>query len=271
MLERARAPIGQGSTKYTHISIGKNRVSHKDVNGSSTVYLQNGTEFELEIRNNRQNPVMAKIKMNGRWISTTGLVLHPGQSFYLDRYLDDAVKFKFDTYDVDGSPEAMKAIRDNGSVEVYWYDEVPKRMSLWVQPTTTTIHWDSGRDSRHWDSGQWTVSSGGTSVLNDGISYTSNTILNSSTDFSPSVEQSVMRSAKMNVNNVETGRVGRGSKSDQSFRNVDMTFESYTFQIDRIKILPASHMSVQYVRTYCECGRRNRSKENFCPQCGNRT
>ena len=61
------------------------------------VYLNNGDEFELELFNPSTTTVLAKIKLDGSYISGGGIVLKPGQRVFLERYLDDPRKFKFES------------------------------------------------------------------------------------------------------------------------------------------------------------------------------
>jgi hypothetical protein len=77
-----------------NITSNKNRIKQYE----SSVYLKDGQQFELEIFNPHQFKVLAKISINGKEISQAGLVIRPGQRIYLERYLDIAKKFKFETY-----------------------------------------------------------------------------------------------------------------------------------------------------------------------------
>ena len=89
-----------------------------------TVYLNNGDEFQLELFNPSSTTVLAKIKLDGSYISGGGIVLKPGQRVFLERYLDDPRKFKFETYEVDGtSNEVLDAIAGNGDVVIDFFDE----------------------------------------------------------------------------------------------------------------------------------------------------
>ena len=101
------------------ITKGKQRLKqHID-----TVYLKNGDEFEIELYNPTQNKVLAKIEMNGNSIGS-GIILRPGERVFLERYLDEAKKFLFETYVVIGDNEDVKqAIANNGNVVVKFYNE----------------------------------------------------------------------------------------------------------------------------------------------------
>ena len=88
-----------------------------------TVYLNNGDEFEIELYNPTQNKVLAKIEMNGNSIGN-GIILRPGERVFLERYLDIAKKFLFETYTVNGKDsEVQAAIANNGDVTIKFYDE----------------------------------------------------------------------------------------------------------------------------------------------------
>ena len=89
-----------------------------------TVYLNNGDEFEIELFNPTQNKVLAKIEMNGNSIGN-GIILRPGERVFLERYLDEAKKFLFETYVVNGNnKEVQDAIENNGDVVIKFYNEI---------------------------------------------------------------------------------------------------------------------------------------------------
>ena len=67
----------------------------RNVKEGKFVYLQNGQEFEIELYNPTSEVVMAKIEMNGKSISSSGIVLRPGERVFLERFLDNSNKFKF--------------------------------------------------------------------------------------------------------------------------------------------------------------------------------
>ena len=106
---------------------------------ADTVYLNNGDEFEIELYNPTQNKVLAKIEMNGNSIGN-GIILRPGERIFLERYLDEAKKFLFETYVVNGdNKEVQQAIANNGDVVIKFYDEV--RTSTYnVNSGTVTIN-----------------------------------------------------------------------------------------------------------------------------------
>ena len=233
---------------YDHISTQKNRVKTYGEN----VYLADGQEFELELFNPGNTEVLALIKLNGETISESGLVIRPGERYWLERYLDKNTRFKFSTYEVENSTEAKAAIQDNGLVEVLFYS---KKHANFISPNNS--YWYSspgfafrGTSSGFWDNGLYTV---GGSTQNINCTYSSNTL---------SGDKSI-----------ETGRVSEGSQSQQSFTSVDMEFENLPCATSRFKILPLSNKPTYSkdlkVAQYCtDCGTKVKANWKFCAACG---
>ena len=71
---------------------------------------------------------------------------------------------------------------------------------------------------------------------------------------------------------IETGRIEKGSHSNQRFDNVYKDFELWPFKIEYIKILPFSQKQINtndISKRYCyNCGRKLNQKYKFCPFCG---
>ena len=67
---------------------------------------------------------------------------------------------------------------------------------------------------------------------------------------------------------LETGRVEKGSVSEQNFGHVSLELESWPFHTIALKLLPLSQRPSEAALYCCNCGRRARAKENFCPACG---
>ena len=110
-----------------HICINKSRVKIYDKETDPKIYLSKQTEFQIELFNPTTDTVLAKITLNGNVISQGGLVLNPGQRVFLDRYLDVAKKFLFDTYEVANTQEVKEAIVNNGDFKVEFYRESKPR------------------------------------------------------------------------------------------------------------------------------------------------
>ena len=103
-----------------HITRKKSRL--KVYNGN-TVFLNDKDNFEFEIHNPTQKSVLCKIKLNGEYISTGGVVIRPGQRVFLERFFDTNNKFEFSTYEVKDTSLNRTAIDLNGDIRIEFYNE----------------------------------------------------------------------------------------------------------------------------------------------------
>jgi hypothetical protein len=241
------------------------------------VYLQDKEEFVIELFNPLQDCVLADIKLNGKSISQTGLVLNPGQRFYLDCFIDDKKKFIFNTYEVEDTVEVANAIAKNGLLEVFFYKEsvvtlenwnnkfnrilTGRTYPYWVYPTypwgTTnpyTVYYGNGITTANCNT---TIGSGSiTTSTNTGNVYcsnsaidltnlksTNNTYFSSTIPISSNFTQTSFSSEKSL--SIETGRVEKGSKSKQKFETVDMDFDNYYIASTIVQLLPDSRKPVE--------------------------
>ena len=240
-----------------------------------TVYLNNGDEFEIELFNPTQNKVLAKIELNGTSIGN-GIVLRPGERVFLERYLDDAKKFLFETYIVNGNnEEVQKSISKNGDVVVKFYDEVKPQTytSPFVLSGSGTVTWTNGTTTGGYSFPTYTN--------NINTQYFTNTSVGGSFDGTITTSNySYINEPKVNyrkektseVRHLETGRVEKGSNSNQTFTYDNSNFNSYPIKTNWWKIKPNSTKVLvrEDLVVYCtECGAK-RKKENhkFCPHCG---
>ena len=234
-----------------HITKKKSRL--KVYNGH-IVFLNDKDNFEFEIHNPKQKSVLCKIKLNGEYISTSGVVIKPGQRVFLERFLDTNNKFEFSTYEVDDNPQNRSAIDLNGDVLIEFYDE----QQIFNHPYLTGGSWGTG----------WTTISTGSPYYGDGTFTTS--VAGSFTTTSNYSNTNVLGS---NTSSIETGRVEKGNQSNQSFTNSYQNFEYNTCNKIQVKILPLStkNKDVEEIRQYCtECGTKIKQKYKFCPSCGNK-
>lgn len=253
-----------------HIALNNNRLrAYADV-----IYLKDGDEFQIELFNPYQVSVLAKIYINDNLISSSGLVIRPGQRYFLDRYIDKNKKFKFNTYTVDSgtTPEVLESIKKNGSVKVEFYREsvpVPTYPHLRVSSTPFTLNglnggimYGSGTTGGGWSSGITTT------TLSSSNAYYSNT---SGIGHGKIIRSEVTQDS-VNSNEIETGRIEGGSKSNQSFGTTNQDFEWFPCATSEWKILPDSHkpVEVKEIRNYCSsCGTRMKKQSwKFCPNCG---
>lgn len=223
-----------------------------------TVYLNNGDEFEIELFNPTQNKVLAKIEMNGNSIGN-GIIIRPGERVFLERYLDEAKKFLFETYVVNGNnDEVQKAIAKNGDVIVKFYNEM-------VQPSFTS------------GSSTVTINNPYTWTTNPAyFTYTTstntNTYYNTNFSLTSGTNAFYTKTSTSPTRHVETGRVEKGSESDQTFSYDNTQFYSYPSQTNWWKLKPQSTKPLvrEDLVVYCtECGaKRKKDNHKFCPHCG---
>ena len=223
------------------------------------VYLKDGSEFELELYNPSRKTVLSKVKINGTYITGGGIVLRPGERVFLERYLDDPRKFKFETYHVDGSVETQNAIAENGDVEIEFYNE---KESI----PTLNLNYNHLVGSHHSNYGTYfNTTIGSTST---GFGDKSTTVSN----LSSNKENGFNNLRRKKLKSMETGRVDKGSNSNQSFKTVNKEFEYLTVSKSYWKILPESQKKyeIKDIVSYCSnCGsKRKKTSHKFCPTCG---
>jgi hypothetical protein len=242
------------------ITKGKQRLKqHID-----TVYLNNGDEFEIELYNPTQNKVLAKIEMNGNSIGN-GIILRPGERVFLERYLDEAKKFLFETYVVNGNnQEVQEAIAKNGDVYVKFYNE--------MLPTSNTPHYsNSGTLTINNPYSTWTTNTGTPHYGNVFTTTSTNTYYNNNFT-STSGNAFYDKKVTSPLRHVETGRVEKGSDSDQVFTYDNSSFYSFPVKTNWWKIKPQSTKPLvrEDLVVYCtECGsKRKKDNHKFCPHCG---
>ena len=246
-----------------HITKKKSRL--KVYNGH-IVFLNDKDNFEFELHNPKQKSVLVKVKLNGEYISTSGVVLKPGQRVFLERFLDSNNKFEFSTYEVNNTSENRSAIDLNGDVRIEFYDEITSRNNF-ALPSKTIY----GNGIVYGGINTVNVPYYGTTLsTTGGIGTTTSTAFYSSTStLTSSVDLNIPRTKK----SIETGRVEKGDKSKQNFTNSYEDFNYYTCHEIGFKILPLStkNKTTQDIRQYCtECGTKTKTNFKFCPSCGNK-
>jgi len=228
-------------------------------------YLQNGQEFELLLKNTTQDTVIATIEINGKRISSSAIVLKPGQKVYLERYLDDNKKFLFETYEVDNTPGNQLAIANNGKVRIAFYKE---KQAPVLKPSQVTDWFDMNNITY---GGVYNGGYSGQSGISISSSFTANSLM---AQQPRGISKSLESKSKVSQDSLETGMVGKGSISNQEFKNYQGEFESIAFKVVAFKIYPqsAKPLDVSDLATYCtQCGTKNKKGNyKFCPKCGNK-
>lgn len=247
------------------VSSEKGRKSIK--NGK--VYLKDKEEFQIELFNPLTDCVLADIKLNGNTISQSGLVIRPGERFYLDCFVDDNKKFVFNTYEVEDSQSTKVAISKNGMLEVFFYKESVVSLKNWrnkfdrvIVEKYYPVHYPHYHP--YWYTtpnvycGTGTITTtGGLSGTTTGGYYTNglNTTTTNTAYYSNPNLQPINSTYTTGINisdlgnmatttsyssTIETGRVEKGNKSNQKFEEVDMDFEKFHISSIVLQLLPES-------------------------------
>lgn len=293
----------ESNNEMAKIAINKSLLKEYKTNADPrVVYMNNGDEFQIQLFNPEQDTIGAEVSINGNKIPGI-LVIRPGERIWLERYLTEQSKFKFTTYEVNNPDEdssVARAIANNGIIEIKFYREKQKR-SNW-----NNITWNS-RSSDFFTKladYSWDVENNNTykeltdnnALLNARISacdsdYNNATYLSLNTTCCDTLTNSVLppthnthfstkrivpektyKSATPISNKIETGRIDKGSYSNQKLEHVNIEFENWHFKKEVIKILPSSrkpYTSSDIKKIYCtNCGRKINTKYKFCPYCG---
>lgn len=234
-----------------NIAVNRNRLKHY----GDKIYLKDKTHFEIELFNPKSIKILAKIYLNGVSISSSGIVLRPGQRVFLERWLDESKKFLFETYEVEDTRTAKEAIVDNGKLRVEFYDEQTINY-----PSISTYVYTTG--PQHWNPPVF----GGTTV---NCLYS-----NTSANLTGSIgaNASFINSNLQPAGSLETGRTEKGESSSQQFSSDCSDYSSWCSKSIELQILPESSKPVEAVniRNYCSnCGTRiKHANWKFCPSCG---
>ena len=252
--------IAQTGAKPSAWIVTPNDKGRKSIK-SGKVFLEDKEEFEIELFNPLTVSVLADIKLNGQSISKTGLVVKPGQRVYLDCFIDDKKKFKFSTYEIENSGEALDATQNNGLLEVFFYKEDVITLDNWQRKFDRIIvekwypvYYPSypvypyyNRPSIWYGTSPTIGGSCVTTNLTNGIigttttnTYSSNNMINCSYTSNVNVPYGGTTVNNLFSNSLETGRVEKGEKSKQKFTEIDMDFEKHYISSTIIQILPES-------------------------------
>jgi len=244
-----------GESPEGHITVNRNRVKVYD----DKVYLKPHTDFELELNNPCQGRVLVKIWINEKLISPSGLILDSESSNYLERYIDSDRKFNFKTFMVDDVDETEQQRERNGKVKIKFYKEKQPNLTWTFDPYISQPRsFDPHHPTIRYSSGTTT----GNLTGDNNVTYTSSNVTTTSFGNPKSV-----------VNEVETGRIEEGGKSNQHLETGVGDFETWSFKTVEYHLVPESTkppQNISQIRTYCsECGMRIRkSSWKYCPQCG---
>jgi hypothetical protein len=258
-----------------NITVNKSRlkVYNKESN-IPTYYLEKGQEFEIELFNPTKDTILAKISLNDNLISQGGLVLRPGERIFLDRYLDVAKKFLFDTYEVSNTEEVKEAIKNNGDFKVQFFRETKTlplttfRSTSWDTLTQPFNQYSRGTSNFTDLTNVNLYNSSITDSLGSNITYSTNSLSLPKS----SGEEKALRGRGFSKK-LETGRIEKGSSSDQKLKTVNLEFECFPSHTVEYKMLPISQKintsDDLNIRRYCtNCGAKLHKDHKFCGHCG---
>jgi hypothetical protein len=247
---------------------------------NNTIFMDDGTEFSISLFNPTTRKVGVKIGINKEY-SISYLVLNPGESVNLERFIDTNKKMIFQTYTVDGNNEQVsKAIINNGIVEIlFYYEKIHQCYGSSFTFTTTNSCCDyttltNKSEKRCCSPSNSIQESNKTIIGTDSLrcDCTSDSIYMNQVNslyFSPTFDDHINEK-----NIIETGRIEKGEKSSQNFKNIDVEFENIPFNTITYIIKPTSTKSDYETefREYCnQCGYRIKKKTYlYCPKCGNK-
>jgi hypothetical protein len=276
---------GSNDTPQAWVAIKRNRQKIYDGKGStpSQIFLKDGQEFEIELYNPTPSRYLVKFKINGKYQSDRGLILNPGQRYFLDRFIDEDRKLAFQTYEVENTKTNQKATEKNGLLEVEFFSEVEVKLNNLIS-TWTYNPWEyngfkyNGLNYQLYNGpnlfGTLTTTGGTPTSINAFSANSSDSTFtsNSANNFycSTGLESNV-KTLSLD-NSFETGRVEKGDKSDQEFKNGYGDFYSHAAYTSKVQLIPLSQKPVetQEIRSYCTgCGSRmKKTTWKFCPNCG---
>ena len=245
------AKIANSTTKPGAWVVNSKDRGRKSIKGGK-VYLTDSEEFEIELFNPLTECVLADIKLNGQSISKTGLVLKPGQRFYLDCFIDDKKKFVFNTYEVEATLESISAISNNGKLEVYFYKESVVSINNWRDRFNTVIieryypsypTYPSWTTTPYYGTGTHNIYSGTTTNI---VGTTLNTNSTGSYTLGDNLMNQLNSTSNIQIGgSLETGRVEKGNNSKQQFKEIDMEFDKYHISSTILELLPESRKPVE--------------------------
>lgn len=281
------------------IAINKSLLKEYSNNNERIVYLNNGTEFQIQVFNPYSYIIGVSFEFNDNInLNNQLLVVRPGERVWLDRYLDRESKFLFSTYEVGNSQAVKEAIKNNGKICIKIYKEKENNNYLISSWPDNNIYYNLNDNidniklynSTCYDNSSFKLNND----INDNIKYCdcNLNLSNFNSDITSAATYSVQTSsctasASTNANtttakynkprskSIETGRIENGSHSNQKFQNTYKDFESWPFRTEIIKLLPKSQKPIyknDLTKLYCtNCGRKINTKFKYCPYCGAKT
>ena len=271
-------------SNMTAIAVNKSLLKEYQTSYGRTVYLDKDSEFQIKLFNPTTETIAADIFVNGKSLGEK-IIIRPGQLIWLERYLDEAKKFRFDTYEVESNVEEVKqAIRNNGDIKVKFYKE--KQSYNWTREFNDAYYGKNEiKSALNWYNAYNSCST--ENINNISLKPIVGTINYCPCDYSISSDMTSINATVSSYSTspnsykdkkgettqpTETGRVEKGGYSNQRFDTINLDIESWAFATEEIKLLPKSQKPVykeDLEKLYCpECGRKVKTKFKYCPFCG---
>lgn len=247
---------------------------YKNSSNERIVYINDNTEFQIEVYNPYNYVIGVSFSFNNNYQGNSSLlVVRPGERIWLDRYLDNDAKLLFSTYEINNIRQNREAIKDNGNLVIRFFkeDNHDWKNNIWISNINKNYDWNELKPINVYYNNSYPNYS--TCVSN--ADYTATTATTSSINNSSLSKSLTSANYKTNFSNkIETGRIERGSRSNQKLKDVNIDFEYFPFRTETIHILPTSQKPVtsnDLKKKYCtECGRKISPKYKYCPFCGNK-
>lgn len=299
------AQITSKKTFEMGISVGKNllQIEHWKEDGckvgehpkqENRVYLKNGQQFQIFLKNFRGIPVLVELSINGE-TQEESVILDPKERLFLERYLSSNNKFKFNTYEMSaGLKKLIESKVELGVVTVKVYALQSVYADKEVKASPHVLHQVDFNSQPTYGTGDFlstfvtacsNPTTGNMATYGTKCSSKSKGISspNKLVNYSFSLDQkSIDRELAEEVYEEEThtkaeiGAIEKGEYSDQKFEGCPdfrkgRFLESYT-----IHVYPVSAQSSQEKKSskiegavYCSvCGRKQKSGQKFCPADG---
>lgn len=261
----------------------------KKAKQENRVYLKNGQQFQVFLKNFRGIPVLVELSINGE-IQEESIILDPKERLFLERYLSSNNKFKFNTYEL--SAGLKKLIESKVALGVVVtrvyalesvYADKEVKLSLPIihqvdysnQPSygSTGNCFNSGINLNTNYPCMGTMSMGSSNAVRNisGSNAFANYSIASNQD---TIDREL---AEESQTKAEIGAIEKGEYSNQKFEgNPDFRkgrlLESYTIHVYPVSAqLQEETKSSQKIEgaVYCSvCGRKQKSGQKFCPADG---
>lgn len=210
------------------VTINKNRQKAYE----NKYYLNDGTDFEIEMFNPCDVSVIAYISLNGKRISKQGIILKPGIRFFLERFIEENKKLRFESYIVENNNQIVeKAIVHNGDLTIEFYKEKENI------PYFTNYHWNNI-----------------TSTIGDSTTCCYRSCVTNT----------------LETGRIEKGDVSKQEFKKTNFEQKFFAFEVVTYKLLPNSLKPFTPKTINEEKRFCpNCGKKVIKKGfKFCPDCG---